>query len=483
MVLQFPHFDPRVKPPLGTQLDRSDPINRGLDALWAMREGAGSLLHDASGRGRDVTLYGDAQFSMGRFGRCLQLDGVGDYGQQAATDYDYVGHDWSVSAWLCPAAFASGVSPYYIQVVVGRNVGDTTNGYWALRVSSSGKTQLMFRSGGANRSVDSPGGIALGQWVHVVGVVCGSTMTLYHDGVLVATTTGVPTTAYTLSSSLRIGRSGNAGSYTYYFDGKLDAVSLYRRALTVAEVAELSRDPFCALRRPEGRAWLGAMSSGGTNHALGGSVAAAASLSATLSIARPLSGSANAIAIPTGGIAVARSAAGSAAGQSSLSGSLGVARTLVGQIAAQPQVAASVVVARSLAGQIAGQSSMSGTLSTQGQVSLSGSISAASSAGGSLSATRSLDGHVTATAVAAASLSRTIALSGRVEAATSLLAAGSIVRSLAGGIDATASLTASTEIARSLSGSIAASASLSGSLLTPGGGSVTAIFLMLKKRR
>lgn len=88
-----------------------------------------------------------------------------------------------------------------------------------------------------------------------------------------------------------------------------------------------------------------------------------------------------------------------------------------------------------------------------------------------------------ATSVAAASPSRTIALSGRVEAATSLLAAGSIVRSLSGGIDATASLTASTEIARSLSGSIVASASLSGSLLTPGGGSVTAIFLMLKKRR
>jgi len=483
MVLQFPHFDPRVKPPLGTQLDRSDPINRGLDALWAMREGAGSLLHDASGRGRDVTLYGDAQFSMGRFGRCLQLDGVGDYGQQAATDYDYVGHDWSVSAWLCPAAFASGVSPYYIQVVVGRNVGDTTNGYWALRVSSSGKTQLMFRSGGANHSCDSPGGITLGQWVHVVGVVRGSTMTLYHDGVLVATTTGVPTTAYTLSSGLRIGRSGNTGSYTYYFDGKLDAVSLYDRALTAAEVAELSRDPFCTLRRPEGRAWLGAMSSGGTNHALIGSVSAAASVLGELSIARPLTGSANAAAAAVGTLSIAKRVAGSTAGQSLLSGSLRVSRPLVGQIAAQPQVSASVGVARSLAGGLAGQSSMGGTLSTQGQVSLSGSISAASSAGGSLSAARSLDGHVTATAVAAASLSRTIALSGRVEAATSLSAAGSIVRSLAGGIDATASLTASTEIARSLSGSIAASASLSGSLLTPGGGSVTAIFLMLKKRR
>lgn len=472
-----------AKPVSGSILQPGHPLARGLDALWAMREGAGSLLHDASGRGRDVTLYGDAQFAMGRFGRCLLLDGVGDYGQQAATDYDYVGHDFSVSAWINPTAFASGVSPYYAQVVVGLNVADTTNGYWVLRVASSGKTQLMFRSGGANRSVDSPGGISLGQWVHVVGVVRGSTMSLYHDGVLIATTTGVPTTAYTLSYGLRIGRSGNTGIYTYYFDGKLDAVSLYDRALTAAEVAELSRDPFCTLRRPEGRAWLGAMSAGGTNHALIGSVAAAASLSATLSIARPLSGSANAIAIPTGGIAVARSAAGSAAGQSSLSGSLGVARTLVGQIAAQPQVAASVVVARSLAGQIAGQSSMSGTLSTQGQVSLSGSISAASSAGGSLSAVRSLEGHVTATAVAAASLSRTIGLSGRVEAATSLLAAGSIVRSLSGGIDATASLTASTEIARSLSGSIAASASLSGSLLTPGGGSVTAIFLMLKKRR
>lgn len=483
MVLQFPHFDPRVKPPLGTQLDRSDPINRGLDALWAMREGAGSILHDASGRGRDVTLYGDAQFSVGRFGRCLELDGVGDYGEQAATDYDYVGHDWSVSAWLCPAAFASGVSPYYSQVVVGRNVGDTTNGYWALRVSSSGKTQLMFRSGGANRSCDSPGGITLGQWVHVVGVVRGSTMSLYHDGVLIATTTGVPTTAYTLSSGLRIGRSGNTGSYTYYFDGQLDAVSLYRRALSAAEVAELSRDPFCVLRRPASRARLGAMSAGGTNHALIGIVTAAASLSGSLSVARTLAGAVNAAAVPAGVMSVARSTAGSAAGQSSLSASLRVSRSLVGQIAAQTQSSAAVVVARSLTGQSAGQSLMSGTLSTQGQVSLSGSISAASSAGGSLSAARSLDGHVTATAVAAASLLRAIGLSGRVEAATSLSAAGSIVRSLAGGIDATASLTASAAVDRSLSGSIVASASLSGSLLTPGGGSVTAIFLMLKKRR
>jgi hypothetical protein len=472
-----------AKPVPGSILQPDHPLARGLDALWVMVEGAGSLLHDVSCRHRDVTLYGDAQFAMGRFGRCLQLDGVGDYGQQAATDYNYVGHDWSVSVWLCPTAFASGVSPYYSQVVVGRNVGDTTNGYWAMRVSSLGNTQLMFRSGGANRSCDSPGGITLGQWVHVVGVVRGSTMTLYHDGVLVATTAGVPTTAYTLSSSLRIGRSGNTGSYTYYFDGRIDAVSLYRRALTAAEVAELSRDPFCVLRRPASRAWLGAMSAGGTNHALIGIVTAAASLSGSLSVARTLAGAVNAAAVPAGVMSVARSTAGSAAGQSSLSASLRVSRPLAGQIAAQPQGSASVVVARSLAGQSAGQSSMSGTLATQGQVSLSGFLSAASSAGGSLSAARSLEGHVATTSVAAASLLRAIGLSGRVEAATSLSAAGSIVRSLAGGIDVTASLAASAAVDRSLSGSIVASASLSGSLLTPGGGSVTAIFLMLKKRR
>jgi hypothetical protein len=473
-----------VKPISGSILHPGHPLARGLDVFWAMTEGAGQVLHNAAGPQYAATASGTPTWdTCSRFpGRALRFDGVDDY-----FDFGNVLAIRTRDVSMMALVQLDAVQAETYGVVCGRGA-IYYGAKGAVFYVKTNKLGFQIRGSAA---VGVPGLDSLldtGWHVAIATVDRDSATGVRHyiDGVLQGTadpSAFASADIYDSTDHFAIGAEWQASSFLCDFRGVIAAVAQWHRALSAAEVAELSRDPFCVLRRPASRAWLGAMSAGGTNHALIGSVSAAASVLGALSIARPLTGSANAAAAAVGTLSIAKRVAGSTAGQSLLSGSLGVARTLVGQIAAQPQVAASVVVARSLAGQIAGQSSMSGTLSTQGQVSLSGSISAASSAGGSLSATRSLDGHVTATAVAAASLSRTIALSGRVEAATSLSAAGSIVRSLAGGIDATASLAASAAVDRSLSGSIAASASLSGSLLTPGGGSVTAIFLMLKKRR
>lgn len=473
-----------VKPITGSIIRPGHPLARGLDVFWAMTEGAGQVLHNAAGSQYAATASGTPTWEpCSRFpGRALRFDGVDDY-------FDFGNvlaiRTRDVSMMALVQLDAAQAETY--GVVCGRGA-IYYGAKGAVFYVKTNKLSFQIRGSAA---VGVPGLDSLldtGWHVAIATVDRDSATGVRHyiDGVLQGTadpSAFASADIYDSTDHFAIGAEWQASSFLYDFRGVIGAVAQWHRALTEAEVAELSRDPFCVLRRPESRAWLGAMSAGGTNHALIGSVTAAASLSGSLSVAQPLAGAVNAAAVPAGVMSVARSTAGSAAGQSSLSGSLRVSRPLAGQIAAQPQGSASVVVARSLAGQSAGQSSMSGTLATQGQVSLSGFLSAASSAGGSLSAARSLDGHVVATSVAAASLSRAIGLSGRVEAATSLSAAGSIVRSLAGGIDATASLAASAAVDRSLSGSIAASASLSGSLLTPGGGSVTAIFLMLKKRR
>jgi hypothetical protein len=48
----------QTKPPLGAQLDWSNPINKSLVGCWVFNEGSGNLVRDLSGNGRDGTLTG-----------------------------------------------------------------------------------------------------------------------------------------------------------------------------------------------------------------------------------------------------------------------------------------------------------------------------------------------------------------------------------------------------------------------------------------
>jgi len=79
-----------------------------------------------------------------------------------------------------------------------------------------------------------------GTWYHAVGTYNKSTgsQTLYINGQSVSTTTHtagntiVPLTSY---SNMKIGYGVNTG----YFDGKIDEVKIYRKALSATEVDDL----------------------------------------------------------------------------------------------------------------------------------------------------------------------------------------------------------------------------------------------------
>lgn len=69
-------------------------------------------------------------------------------------------------------------------------------------------------------------------WRHWAFVRSGGTLTIYRDGTSVGSLTGVPTTTIPLRGNI-----GEQANGTYPFQGVLDEIALYTRALSASEVA------------------------------------------------------------------------------------------------------------------------------------------------------------------------------------------------------------------------------------------------------
>ena len=99
----------------------------------------------------------------------------------------------------------------------------------------------VFQSSGANSVAD-------GTWHHVAGILNQDVdnLSLFVDGLLIDTSSTVGLTTITDSGSpLEIGRTFIQGwaSPWRYFNGSIDEVRIYNRALSVSEVGQLASIP------------------------------------------------------------------------------------------------------------------------------------------------------------------------------------------------------------------------------------------------
>lgn len=79
-----------------------------------------------------------------------------------------------------------------------------------------------------------PTSIPLGTWGHYCVVYNGSTVSIYRQGILQGSQATTGTADWT--NGMRIGYW--AGGSSYYWQGKIDSVNMYNRALTAAEVSQ-----------------------------------------------------------------------------------------------------------------------------------------------------------------------------------------------------------------------------------------------------
>jgi Concanavalin A-like lectin/glucanases superfamily len=220
-------------------------ITSNLSLKWTMDATSGTTVTDSSGGGHTGTVVGTTTPSWQTTGcqlaQCLALDGVDDK-VTSTTTLGQVGTASALTLALWVKPTAPGIARTLVEQLPGLLVdGGAPGGYVGLfqgNPGGAGDQLWAYVYSGGTKKVGVP--YVVGQWVHLTLVVNGSFLRFYVNGVLAQETAAGPIDS--LSGTIQVG--GNFGSTsTAYFRGVVDAVSIYGRALTASDVAQLCACP------------------------------------------------------------------------------------------------------------------------------------------------------------------------------------------------------------------------------------------------
>ncbi len=222
----------------GSSTDRpvAASLTDGLVGHWTFDDATAS---DASGNGNDGVVNG-ALPSPGQVGAgAFDFDGSNDYIDTG--NIDVTGSELTLAAWINPDNLANcGASD--CRIASKASGLRTPDHYFMLSsIDSSGvKLRFRLRAGGSTETlIASSGNLSNGQWAHVAATYDGASMRLFLDGVEVGAVakTGVIDTDPSLP--FWIGDNPPTVS-SRSWDGEIDDVRLYDRALAPGEIQQLA---------------------------------------------------------------------------------------------------------------------------------------------------------------------------------------------------------------------------------------------------
>ncbi|MEM9381511.1 MAG: PQQ-dependent sugar dehydrogenase [Planctomycetota bacterium] len=212
-------------------------VRRGLVARWGFEEGEGPLaLESASGLWNGA-LEGPAWSDLGvtEGGGTLDFDGTSDVVQVGGLDV--AGEAMTLTAWIRPDDF---------EVADARVVSKSTGvaekqHHWMLSTIGVGQEhRLRFRlrtNGSTESLVASGGALTAGEWAFVAAVYDGTRMRLFLDADPVGETPASGPIDTSPATPVALGNQPGGGRP---FDGRLDDVRIYDRALSAQELAILA---------------------------------------------------------------------------------------------------------------------------------------------------------------------------------------------------------------------------------------------------
>ncbi len=127
-------------------------------------------------------------------------------------------------------------------IFIGKNDPSVAGAYWSIGMENS-TGQLYFDLRDANNNIQtimSTASVANGAWHHVVAVRNEATNQnlLYINGAVVASATVDYTGSLTSTADINIGYLVRQGTPNRFFNGYLDEIAIYNKALTSAEINE-----------------------------------------------------------------------------------------------------------------------------------------------------------------------------------------------------------------------------------------------------
>ncbi|KKU90523.1 MAG: hypothetical protein UY22_C0054G0004, partial [Candidatus Amesbacteria bacterium GW2011_GWC1_48_10] len=221
-------------------------LSNGLVGYWKMdeNENTGTSSGDSSGNGNDLTLEGGPVWTPGKFGSSLDFNGDAQCATDDVTSGAGATSDVTVSAWVYRDSTSTAD---YIVELNGTDETEAENMNYRLFINSSAILRLEWEySTGVNELISSTTALTntSGTWVHVAASRSVSTneIIFYENGQKLGSTVSYTNdpTGGTTDQRLYIGSDGpTCNSSTDTFDGKIDDVRIYNRALSPAEVSSL----------------------------------------------------------------------------------------------------------------------------------------------------------------------------------------------------------------------------------------------------
>ncbi len=213
----------------------------GLVAHWKFDDARGDKLTDSSGNGNHGKIHGP-KWGKGISGGALEFDGVDDFVViPKSVSLDSANRQITVSAWIKTPLEAR-------HTILGRMLyeGRANDRSMLLEVRGEKKVASFAVSPGGMKSIwctASDPVVPKDEWVHVVGVSNGRTMSLFVNGRQCASRDDAPYRVFAAKSDLYIGiwRYGKDKS-SGPFKGLIDEVKIYSRAMNADEVLKVYAD-------------------------------------------------------------------------------------------------------------------------------------------------------------------------------------------------------------------------------------------------
>jgi hypothetical protein len=200
---------------------------------WWRAEGTGS---DAAGPNTGVLINAVA-FSPGRVGQSFDLDGSSAHIRIPDSPSLHFTNAMSIEGWIYPTQVGGAYHDIFTKWDIfsgfdqrSYGTGIIPNGTFAFTLCPDGTTTTIV--------IQSTNVVPVNQWTHFVDTYDGSKVRLYLNGTLqveAAYTSGIFPGNGAVGIGATVG-TGSPGQFISPFQGKIDEISIYNRALTASEV-------------------------------------------------------------------------------------------------------------------------------------------------------------------------------------------------------------------------------------------------------
>ncbi len=227
---------------VGTAAAQVDPA---LVGWWKFDEGTGATAADSSGKDNNGRLFGPVQWTdAGKLGGALKFTGPYNYVQVQSSQSLNMTRALTIAAWINPSWTGN-------NRILQKSSGGGDNQYRLLK--EWGDNMVFHVPGISPDRLEFPGCPPLGEWTHLAAVYDGSRMIVYYNGAVRGqqNSTGQMGTS---DGTLCIGTKHETAPAGDEYNGMLDDVRIYDRALSASEIIGLGGDPKAQSPSPADRA-------------------------------------------------------------------------------------------------------------------------------------------------------------------------------------------------------------------------------------